>query len=853
MPYKNQRQYNMTHDLFSTVYDKGGKLMETKDAKNGGYLVGRSHKEGGIKGVNVDTGDPIEVEGGEVVITKPAVDSNKYYTLNGKKMKPKDILSKLNSDHGGVAFAEGGKVGSRKYLLGGMTNDEKKDFVEARYAGKSIIIATNDDLNNFVNVLNGWDEMSGGIIDIKVKTPNNTIDDVAMIDAITIGDYLYLKGLNKVANEGNHLIDNPSVDFFVTHIPFIITELVKDTDGTKYDVVVMERTYLTNNGYERKEIMRWKRDAGWYNDRSVCMPKIENTDLSNPINSSDWLNGKIVLAAQGNQFDDTFCVSVFGYGEFTVDDGITANCSYRQWDNGADYNAKRINPARANNFAFDDGNVYLHAVGDIVDIEYRNNYAYYDVMNVDNSQSTELFIHEGVYFLQGYDNNTPLFYSGQSGGEIFFTETVWTLNTNKTDELVKTKVKILNIVLYRDISDRNYHLIGLCVESIDTGQVFFIKLFTPLSRNEFRITPVEPATEGSVGMSTTLSDEEKEIRRKRKKDERNSDLYNILIDGLNEEEAKLIVMKSLVNPNDTVKNLNIDRRLNEIVTLRDEYKLDAQTALNLIDQFETVFYVEKSTRENLFMANSINGQPTQLTETQYKRVYSPEFIQWFGDWMTAYELGDYTGVSKVVNPVTAEPMVLFHGTDADFTAWKFNNFPVAYFGDNKTYSEWFANIKSTGGEGHMYECFINIKNPIDMRQYGLDSQRMGDILTYLQQTYGLNPTDIIPELKRVTPEQYETVMNVTLKAWQFVRRGIPFLNFVKENTFYDGILMFEDNPQDIVNGEPNTTGSYVVFREGQIKWAGASFFNSIISDNRFAKGGKVKSLSAKYNEMDFVF
>lgn len=843
----------MTHDLFSTVYDKSGKLMETKDAKNGGYLVGRSHKEGGIKGVNVDTGDPIEVEGGEVVITKPAVDSNKYYTLNGKKMKPKDILSKLNSDHGGVAFAEGGKVGSRKYLLGGMTNLEKKNFIDAKYAGKSILKVVNDDLSSDVNTFNGWDEMSGGIIDIKIVTPSDSNFTSAMINVATIGDYLYLKGLDRVANEGNHEIDNPSVDFSVIHIPFIITELVKDTDGTSYDAVVMERTYLTNDEYERKEIMRWKQDAGWYNDRSVCMPKIENTDLSNPINSSDWLNGKIVLAAQGNQFDDTFCVSVFGYGEFTVDDGITANCSYRQWDNGADYNAKRINPARANNFAFDNGNVYLHAVGDIVDIEYRNNYAYYDVMNVDNSESTELFIHEGVYFLQGYDNNTPLFYSGQSGGKIFFTETTWTLNTNNTDELVKTKVKILNIVLYRDISDRNYHLIGLCVESIDTGQVFFIKLFTPLSRNEFRITPVEPATEGSVGTSTTLSDEEKEIRTKRKKDERNSDLYNILIDGLNEEEAKLIVMKSLVNPNDTVKNLNIDRRLNEIVTLRDEYKLDAQTALNLIDQFETVFYVEKSTRENLFMANSINGQPTQLTETQYKRVYSPEFIQWFGDWMTAYELGDYTGVSKVVNPVTAEPMVLFHGTDADFTAWKFNNFPVAYFGDNKTYSEWFANIKSTGGEGHMYECFINIKNPIDMRQYGLDSQRMGDILTYLQQTYGLNPTDIIPELKTVTPEQYEIVMNVTLKAWQFVRRGIPFLNFVKENTFYDGILMFEDNPQDIVNGEPNTTGSYVVFREGQIKWAGASFFNSIISDNRFAKGGKVKSLSAKYNEMDFVF
>jgi hypothetical protein len=843
----------MKNDLFSSVYDKGGKLMETKNAKNGGYLVGRSHKEGGIKGVNVDTGDPIEVEGGEVVITKPAVDSNKYYTLNGKKMKPKDILSKLNSDHGGVAFAEGGKVGSRKYLLGGMTNDEKKDFTEARYAGKSIIIAQNDDLSSTVKVFNAWDEASGGIIDIKVKTPNNSINHMAMINAITIGDYVYLKGLYKVATEFNHEIDNPSVDFKLNHIPFIITELIKDTDGTSYDVMVMERTYLTNDGTERKEILRWKQDAGWYNDRSVCVPKIESLDLSSPINSSDWLNGKIVLAAQGKTLGDQYCASVFAYGEFTVDYDVTINCSYRQWDTGADYTAKRINPARANNFAFDDGKVYLHAVGDIVDIEYQNNYAYYDVMNVDNSQSKELFIHEGVYFLQGYDNNTPLFYSGQSGGEIFFTETDFTLNPNSTAKIVKTKVKILNIVLYRDITDRNYQLIGLCVESIDTGQAFFIKLFSSTQRQDFRIIPVEPASADSVSMSTTLSDEEKEIRRKRKKDERNSDLYNILIDGLNEEEAKLIVMKSLVNPNDTVKNLNIDRKLNEIATLRDEYKLDAQTALNLIDQFETVFYVEKSTRENLFSANSINGQPTQLTETQYKRVYSPEFIQWFGDWLTAYELGEYTGVSKVINPVTAEPMVLFHGTDADFTAWKLDNFPVAYFGDNKSYSEWFANVKSSGGEGHMYECFISIKNPIDLRQYGLDSVRMGDILEYLQQTYGLNPTDIVPELKTVTPEQYEIVMNVTLKAWQFVRRGVPFLNFAKANTFYDGILMFEDNPQDIVNGEPNSTGSYVVFREGQIKWAGASFFNSIISDNRFAKGGKVKSLTDKYNDMDFVF
>ena len=91
----------MKHSIFDNTDADNGKQIETKNARNGGYLVGRSHKEGGIKGVNVDTGEPIEVEGGEVVITKPAVESKKTYTLNGKKMKPKEILSKLNSDHGG--------------------------------------------------------------------------------------------------------------------------------------------------------------------------------------------------------------------------------------------------------------------------------------------------------------------------------------------------------------------------------------------------------------------------------------------------------------------------------------------------------------------------------------------------------------------------------------------------------------------------------------------------------------------------------------------------------------------------------------------------------------------------------
>ena len=76
----------------------------------GGYLVGRRHSNGGIKAVNKSTGQPLEMEGGEVVITRDAVSDSKKRSFNGKMMTNREILSEINQSGGGVAFAEGGEV-----------------------------------------------------------------------------------------------------------------------------------------------------------------------------------------------------------------------------------------------------------------------------------------------------------------------------------------------------------------------------------------------------------------------------------------------------------------------------------------------------------------------------------------------------------------------------------------------------------------------------------------------------------------------------------------------------------------------------------------------------------------------
>lgn len=78
--------------------------------KVGGMLVGKRHSEGGIQAVNKSTGQPLEMEGGEVVITRDAVSDPQKRMFNGKYMTNREILSAINVSGGGVSFADGGEV-----------------------------------------------------------------------------------------------------------------------------------------------------------------------------------------------------------------------------------------------------------------------------------------------------------------------------------------------------------------------------------------------------------------------------------------------------------------------------------------------------------------------------------------------------------------------------------------------------------------------------------------------------------------------------------------------------------------------------------------------------------------------
>jgi len=100
------------------VGKREGQTIIHEKGTEGGYLVGKLHKEGGIEGINKATGQPIEVQGGEVIITAPAVADQTKREFDGEMLTNREILSRINEKGGGVSFADGGEMPNEIFYTG---------------------------------------------------------------------------------------------------------------------------------------------------------------------------------------------------------------------------------------------------------------------------------------------------------------------------------------------------------------------------------------------------------------------------------------------------------------------------------------------------------------------------------------------------------------------------------------------------------------------------------------------------------------------------------------------------------------------------------------------------------------
>jgi adenine-specific DNA methylase len=139
-----------------------------KSGEAGGLLVGKRHSEGGIKAINKSTGKLLEMEGGEIVITRNAVSDDTKREFEGEMLTNKEILSRINQSGGGVAiFEEGGMCGceGKKYKYGGETLTDFEIFQKI----------SEQDRPYYYSRLSTQTYDQGGLIDERELTDNHHI------------------------------------------------------------------------------------------------------------------------------------------------------------------------------------------------------------------------------------------------------------------------------------------------------------------------------------------------------------------------------------------------------------------------------------------------------------------------------------------------------------------------------------------------------------------------------------------------------------------------------------------------------------------------------------------------------
>ena len=283
----------------------------------------------------------------------------------------------------------------------------------------------------------------------------------------------------------------------------------------------------------------------------------------------------------------------------------------------------------------------------------------------------------------------------------------------------------------------------------------------------------------------------------------------------------------------------------------DEIRLENRSFKDLLNDFavsQTIEFGDINAKRDLRKAKAINGEPSELTKKEYEAVRSESFLEWFGDWELAYETGNYEGVSKIINPKTKEPLVVYHGTDTKFTQWDtYEKNNLHYFAKKKQFADWFAKSWMMRGDEagvqsaeikkdnplkgtFVYSCFLDIKNPIDFTPFGIDKVPFNDYLKYLEVKYDLDLSKI---------EGYDEVKDRTqaVYSWVVIRHWQQFNLFIKNNTPYDGFSFYEFIPESQKRGFEDASLSFTAFNSNQIKFTTNNTFSKFAEDSRLEVGG----------------
>jgi len=297
---------------------------------------------------------------------------------------------------------------------------------------------------------------------------------------------------------------------------------------------------------------------------------------------------------------------------------------------------------------------------------------------------------------------------------------------------------------------------------------------------------------------------------------RQETLKKIVIERRSDEDEDGVLSREVL---DTM--LSIDEWTNLLEIMSSKSTKDRKQAQEKIDELDRklnqlIFYSPKSYFNTYFYTNTTGIKEDKHNLFDKFIDKSSNFKNWFAN--------------SVTTDPDGEPIVFYHGSKRDeFVRFDFDLFPGMYFAENKEYTEYFS-----GTEGRVYEVYLRVFNPIDLRLFAVDKIGYDEFVGYIELKYGF----VLPESKMMRAlSQAENGIEV----WRYLRMSPDWLKYISKGGLFDGIWFFENNPDHLIRKKQAITPAMMVFRPEQIKSAKGNLTFSISSkDIRFNKGGKTK-------------
>ena len=893
-------------------FKKGGETNFNPDGKikdkivhtsgdAGGMLVGKRHSEGGIKAYNKSTGQPLEMEGGEVVITRDAVSDTKKRSFNGKMMTNRQILSAINESGGGVSFADGGEVPENvnfdcdaQYEYGGKTMCGK-DLAYAMGGVTTAIVTNPNEAMDDLQATYGFGDVykDGGVIECTVcswswNEKDGGNDKYVCHKCGTDNSSIYLEKGGFVAASTFTEKDDFLPNFFyqIQRRPDAEVEIyflydlrqIKDNPiidaGTYYTyksdsrysyesfVVLEEKSELINLASDGEiEIVEDIVPLDYY---KYTLPRDFNETQKNILADEITTNLKplefIEIPFGRSVIVFRFESEVYGgSNQSNLEIFNTKNSfalDFRALQNTFNFSFPSIEKIKVsidafnddvffyslesllNTFASDDFVESLESIGGRIDVKFKPIF-------VDGRESTE-------FTIRGY-NRKP-----RKGS--------WRAKYNYGYKTVKKDpIQFLETFFYQ-------------LEQVDVDKLNAFNLTQWVLGDSDAAKKALQKTQDDLAKKKEQAKKEKaeqKIRNEFIADINKTNFFDyikdesVFISNLKDKNALLKMLPSFQGIKFAKQRAQIVRELSKIE--KDIYNL----TIGLQSDADNIFtneglldyYFQQTTQspvKKLGRASKLptpNGEESKLPLGAYLNVREPQFLNWFGNWIEAYETNDYTNCSIMVNDITKEPKVFYHGVRKfnpnmkgsnlgagvvrPYGAFTPSKFPASYFAEEKSYAEFYSgqskNLpKGLQSKGFIYPVFLNIKKPLDLRPLGFEA-------TYLDfQKFIVITTGIRIKLSQSVVDKLEDI-NKKAPVWVFVRNDVQVIETLKDYG-YDGLIQIGDIPIYDKSGKPISDRTkwkqeveYLTFYPNQVKSAVAkkSFYFPMFDDIRFKEGGYV--------------